>query len=175
MDNPVHNRSHLIQVQQRPFGVAGHPARENSRQPSPAARLPASSGWLSVGLEGSLDLQRQPAGRHPVGGVLGGRLSLAHNRGRLRQPFLEYRRVIRQMKRLRKTGTEEGATSLRPHHRSLPYGNTHDPNVGARGTYVRPTTSRSDSRGQTTSRVSIGPRSYRQGRGCLVHGGAPGE
>lgn len=51
----------------------------------------------------------------------------AHNRGRLRRPNPEYRRVFRQIKSLRKAGRGKEAASLRLHLRSLPYGDTHDP------------------------------------------------
>jgi group II intron reverse transcriptase/maturase len=51
----------------------------------------------------------------------------AHNRGRLRRPNPKYRRVFRQIKSLRTTGREREAASLRPLLRSLPYGDTHDP------------------------------------------------
>ena len=51
----------------------------------------------------------------------------AHNKGRLRRPNPEYRRVFRQIKSLRTTGREREAASLRPLLRSLPYGDTHDP------------------------------------------------
>ena len=51
----------------------------------------------------------------------------AHNKGRLRRPNPEYRRVFRQIKSLRTTGREREAASLRPLLRSLPYGDTLDP------------------------------------------------
>ncbi len=51
----------------------------------------------------------------------------AHNRGEKRRQNPEYRRTFRQMERLRKTGREKEAASLRPLLRSLPYGDTHDP------------------------------------------------
>ena len=51
----------------------------------------------------------------------------AHNKGRLRRPNPEYRRVFRQIKSLRTTGREREAASLRPLLRSMPYGDTHDP------------------------------------------------
>ena len=51
----------------------------------------------------------------------------AHNRGRLRRPNPEYRRVFRQIKSLRKAGSGKEVASLRLHLRSLPYGDTHDP------------------------------------------------
>ena len=51
----------------------------------------------------------------------------AHNKGRLRRPNPEYRRVFRQIKSLRTTGREREAASLRPLLRAWPYGDTLDP------------------------------------------------
>ena len=51
----------------------------------------------------------------------------AHNRGEGRRQNPEYRRTFRQMEGLRKTGRAKEAVSLRPLLRSLPYGDTHDP------------------------------------------------
>ena len=51
----------------------------------------------------------------------------AYNRGERRRQNPEYGRTVRQMQGLRKAGREKEAASLRPILRSLPYGNTHDP------------------------------------------------
>ena len=51
----------------------------------------------------------------------------AHNRGEKRRQNPEYRRIFRQIERLRKTGRAKEAAALGPVLRSLPYGDTHDP------------------------------------------------
>ena len=59
-----------------------------------------------------------------------------YNRGKQRRRNPEYRRTLRQIDRLRKTGRGKEAASLRPLLRSLPYGDTHDPDY-RRLRYIR--------------------------------------
>ncbi len=51
----------------------------------------------------------------------------AHNRGEKRRRNPEYRRIFRQIERLRKTERAKEAAALGPLLRSLPYGDTHGP------------------------------------------------
>ena len=60
----------------------------------------------------------------------------AYNRGKQRRRNQEYRRTLRQIDRLRKTGHGKEAASLRPLLRSLPYGDTDDPDY-RRLRYIR--------------------------------------
>ena len=59
-----------------------------------------------------------------------------YNRGRQRRQNPEYRRTFRQIERLRKTGRGSEVASLRQHLRTLPYGDTHDPDY-RRLRYIR--------------------------------------
>ncbi len=60
----------------------------------------------------------------------------AYNRGKKRRKNPEYRRTLSQIDRLRKTGHGKEAASLRPLLRSLPYGDTEDPDY-RRLRYIR--------------------------------------
>ena len=60
----------------------------------------------------------------------------AYNRGKKRRKNPEYRRTLSQIDRLRKTGHGKEAASLRPLLRSLPYGDTDDPDY-RRLRYIR--------------------------------------
>ena len=59
-----------------------------------------------------------------------------YNRGRQRKRNLEYRRTFRQIEHLRKTGRGNEVEDLRQHLRTLPYGDTHDPDY-RRLRYIR--------------------------------------
>ena len=59
-----------------------------------------------------------------------------YNRGRQRKRNPEYRRTFRQIERLRKMGRGSKVAVLRQHLRTLPYGDTHDPDY-RRLRYIR--------------------------------------
>ena len=60
----------------------------------------------------------------------------AYNRGKKRRKNPEYHRTLRQIDRLRKTGRGKEAAALRPFLRSMPYGDTEDPDY-RRLRYIR--------------------------------------